>query len=354
MSQTESLEELVDNCHIETTQVTLQGSASTPISTIFAFTGNGKTRRAKSNAICRFSTNIEERKRKKQHYLIPIGSVKETGSPYQMPRWVDVASIINQGTDTHKNIDLLKARENEHLMTLSSGTLTSVLTKLKSYSVLPVKNPMLTLEELMQFHANINAKVFQETHAKFVCANIMMALRFLHEHKIFHGSICPRKIVFNEKGYPCLTGFGTADIIDDRQSRPRERTQFEYTSPEQMYWEYITEATDIYSTGCVIYAFLYGRPPHQGSDTLATRRNMNDKHFVVEFPRDTLSRQGKKFISKCIRKRESRRYSILETKNMFEDISWFSGLNEDKLYKQVIPSPLLSAIQKTSSAKSEI
>ena len=349
MSGTESLEELVDNCHITTTKVTIQGSASTPISTV-SVKGKGKTRKAKSSALIRFSSNIEERRQQKQHYLLPIGSYKETGSSKQTPKWIDVASIIDQGVDTHKSLDPIKFREEyERIYTLSSGTLTSMLAKDKAYSVFPVLNPMLSVEDLLKLQANQSKKELQETHVKFICANIMMALRFLHEHEIFHGSVCPKKIVFNERGYPCLTGFGTADIIDDRQSRPREKTQFEYTSPEQLWWEYITEATDIFSTGCVTYALLYGKPPHRGNDTQETRRNLNDKYFEAKFPPGTISRQGRKFICKCIKKRESRRYSILDTKDMFEDVTWFTGLKEDKLYKQVIPSPLLSAIQKASN-----
>lgn len=348
MSKTDSLEELVDKCHIATTKLTLQSSASTPNSTV-SVKGKGKARRAKSSALIRFSTNIEKRRRQKQHYLLPIGSFKETGISKQPIKWVDVASIIDHGVDAHKSLDPIKFRENyERLSTISSGTLTSMIVKEKAYSVFPVLNSMISLEDLLKLHEKSSKTIFQETHAKFVCANIMMALRFLHEHKIFHGSVCPQKIVFNERAYPCLTGFGTADIIDDRQSRPRERTQFEYTSPEQLWWEYITEATDIFSTGCVTYALLYGKPPHHGSDTQITRRNLNDKHFEANFPPGTISRPGRKFIAKCIRKRESRRYSILETKDMFEDIHWFSGLKEEKLYKQSIPSPLIYAIQTAS------
>lgn len=349
-SLTSSVEKAMDECHIDNAALFLQTSASTPISTSLASSGLvGKVRKAKSSALIRFTENIKDRERKKNHYLFPIGSMKETGSPKHMTRWIDVASIIDQGTTVHKNIDRHEAKYIEPLKTLSSGTITSVLTKQKSYAVLPLKSNMITLEELMEFGAK--NKLIAETHAKFVCVNLMMALRFLHDHKIFHGSICPKKVVFNEKGYPCLTGFGTADIIDDRQSRPRERTEFEYTSPEQMYWEYITEAADIYSTGCVIYALLYGKPPHKGPDAVTTRRNINNGSFVPEFIPDTISHQGMKFILKCIRKRESRRYSFLEMKDMFKEIAWFSGLNEDKLYKQTIPSPMLSVMKKLSESK---
>lgn len=38
-------------------------------------------------------------------------------------------------------------------------------------------------------------------------------------------------------------------------------------------------------------------------------------------------------------------------KDMFKEIAWFSGLNEDKLYKQAIPSPMLSVMKKLAESK---
>ena len=44
--------------------------------------------------------------------------------------------------------------------------------------------------------------LFTEFQAKFLCATLMLAVKFLNENDIVHGSLMPRKIIFNDKYYP--------------------------------------------------------------------------------------------------------------------------------------------------------
>ncbi|KAH3695123.1 putative 3-phosphoinositide-dependent protein kinase 2 [Dreissena polymorpha] len=300
-------------------------------------------RKAKSEKYLKRLPSILSQKKKGDYYLYPIGSSIQ--SPVKvLPKWTDVASVINQGITTHRNLDVRTASRQEMKTTLSSGTLSSMLVKMKTYAVLPVSSHMISLQQLLV--VNEKQRIFEETHAKFVCVNLMLALRFLHENGIFHGSVCPKKVVLNARHYPCLTGFGTADVMDERQSRPRERTTLEYTSPEQLYNEHLTEVTDTFSIGCLTYAMIYGTPPHRGKDVPCTRRNILDKRFMPPFAPEDISQAGKRFLIRCIRKLETKRYNILDAKDSIsENITWFSGLSEDKLYKQALPSPLTSFIK---------
>lgn len=98
MSDATSLEEGIDKCHIDVSEVRLTSSDPT---------FSPKSRKAKAAArIQRQLLLVAERLRKKNYYLYPIGSIKtsDTKSPQIAPgtRWVDIASIITQGTTDHK------------------------------------------------------------------------------------------------------------------------------------------------------------------------------------------------------------------------------------------------------------
>ena len=49
--------------------------------------------------------------------------------------------------------------------------------------------------------------MFTEFQAKFLCASLMLAVKFLNENDIVHGSLMPKKIIFNDKYYPQIVSF---------------------------------------------------------------------------------------------------------------------------------------------------
>ncbi|KAL4236626.1 hypothetical protein ACF0H5_005010 [Mactra antiquata] len=336
-----SLEESLEKCKISSED----SESSTEASTSSASGSSSKSVGSKKR-LSRLERYLQQKEQEKHidHVLVPIGGTKHESSkssPRSLLRWTDIASVVYRGETNHRSLDPHRTRNLEIITTLPTGSLTSMLIKERSYAAQVLKENRVTLEDLLE-----SKESFVETHAKFVCINLMMALRFLHQNDIFHGSVCPKKVVFNNKGYPLLTGFGTADIIDERQSRPRERTQLEYTSPEQLWYEHMTEGTDIFSTACLVYAIIYGRPPHRGIDKAHTRRNLCNANFVPIFLPNTISSPGKRFIMKCIRKSERRRLSVIGVKSFPEEVTWFNGLNDEKLYKQSLQSPLLDAVKK--------
>ena len=256
--------------------------------------------------------------------------------PNGKPKYTDIATVIYQGTSEHRNVDTTAASRYSDPATLDDSYAS------KLFYAKQLMPGAISLEELMK--QKKGRILFSEAQAKFVCASLLQALKFLHENDIVHGSIMPKNIVFNDKCYPLLCNFNTAEILTERVARFRKRLPLEYTAPEQCF-EDLSEVTDIFQLGVVIYEMIFGRVPHQGDSDFETRRNLCNSSIVPIFDGSKLSSQGLKFLSLCLKKSERKRFNIMELrKRLFPSIPWFDDLDEDKIFDQTFPSPLKAKI----------
>lgn len=98
-----------------------------------------------------------------------------------------------------------------------------------------------------------------------VCA----AVQYAHQRLIVHRDLKPGNILVTGKGSPKLLDFGIAKLLDPElflQTTAVTMTLMkpmtpECASPEQIYGEPITTASDVYSLGVLLYRLLTGHPP---------------------------------------------------------------------------------------------
>lgn len=99
---------------------------------------------------------------------------------------------------------------------------------------------------------------------------ICSALEYAHERKIIHRDIKPSNILISQGRDPKLLDFGIAKILDPNLihesvnptgSMLRMMTP-DYASPEQVRGADVTPASDIYSTGVLLYELLTGCRPY--------------------------------------------------------------------------------------------
>ncbi len=115
--------------------------------------------------------------------------------------------------------------------------------------------------------------------AKFV-EQTSRAVQYAHDHAVVHRDIKPANILLatlpNGELQPKLTDFGLAKLATGEASGLTVTGQVmgtpSYMAPEQAEGrnDAITNRTDIYALGAVLYALLSGRPPFRGETMLKT------------------------------------------------------------------------------------
>ncbi len=100
---------------------------------------------------------------------------------------------------------------------------------------------------------------------------VLRALDYSHRHGIVHRDIKPGSIMLTRTGDVKVTDFGIARAVLS-SLEITETGQIpgtaQYMSPEQLRGERVDGRSDLYSTGCLLYELLTGRPPFTGETAL--------------------------------------------------------------------------------------
>jgi serine/threonine-protein kinase len=121
----------------------------------------------------------------------------------------------------------------------------------------------------------LRAKLDRETQlgvdeAVRIATNVADALDYAHRHGVIHRDIKPENILLHD-GRPMVADFGIALAVSAAAGGRMTETGLSlgtphYMSPEQATAEKeLTNRSDIYSLGSVLYEMLTGSPPHVGA-----------------------------------------------------------------------------------------
>jgi serine/threonine protein kinase len=108
--------------------------------------------------------------------------------------------------------------------------------------------------------------------------DIARAVAYAHRRGIIHRDLKPDNVLIDDNGAPKIVDFGLAKWHRDEPGVTRDGQILgtpHYMSPEQARGEAdVTAATDIYSTGGILFALLTGQPPHRGKSTAEVLGNV--------------------------------------------------------------------------------
>ena len=148
---------------------------------------------------------------------------------------------------------------------------------------------------------------------------VAQAVQFLHDHGILHRDLKPSNILIDETGNAFVSDFGLAKVFDDPDERTLSGTTLgtpAYMPPEQASGKMtqISERSDVYGIGAVLYELLTGRPPFRDDSPHRTILQVLESDPVL--PRQWNSRvprELERICLKCLEKDPLRRYATAST-----------------------------------------
>ncbi len=160
-----------------------------------------------------------------------------------------------------------------------------VIAKLEHPNIVPIYNfdekdtqPYLVLKYVngKSLQDRLIKGALPQTEILQVASAVGAALQHAHQSKILHRDVKPSNILLDQEEKIYITDFGLAKLISDEPgitTDPKPLGTPYYISPEQAAgMKRLTEGTDIYSFGVVLYELCVGKVPFEG-DTLTIIHN---------------------------------------------------------------------------------
>jgi serine/threonine protein kinase len=121
----------------------------------------------------------------------------------------------------------------------------------------------LSLHDLLQE----NRQILPE-HALKIIDGVLQALDYIHYNDVVHRNIRSGNVMITHNAEVKVMDFGSRAPGEDTMSTGVIGTA-NYLSPEQARGDWVDWRSDLYSTGCLLYELLTGRPPFTGDSPIA-------------------------------------------------------------------------------------
>jgi serine/threonine protein kinase len=166
----------------------------------------------------------------------------------------------------------------------------------------------LTLSDLLRKHRQLDVE-----EATLIIKQVARGLLYAHSKGVIHRDIKPSNIIVSPDNRVYITDFGISLSHNDESKRLTSTGTAmgtpEYMSPEQCQGDEITQQSDIYSLGIILYEMLCGDPPFIGTKPLEIA--YKQVHSLPESPRiirPEIPVPMENLILKCLRKNRSERF----------------------------------------------
>mmetsp|Transcript_27868 Transcript_27868/g.81594 ORF Transcript_27868/g.81594 Transcript_27868/m.81594 type:complete len:603 (-) Transcript_27868:387-2195(-) len=178
--------------------------------------------------------------------------------------------------------------------------------------------------------------------SRFYAANVLLALKYLHERGIIHRDVKPANLLLDARGFVKMCDFGFARELPLGERTLSIAGTYSYLSPEQCANGAYDHGVDIWSWGITIYEMLFGVTPFEAPrDELFKKQTMlNIQEQPLIFPADFADRNARDLLGKVLHRNAAERMGACS--GCFEPIlahPWFKEVDWDALEKQEIQPP---------------
>lgn len=198
---------------------------------------------------------------------------------------------------------------------------------------------------------------FNEECAKYYTAQLVDTIQGIHKSGILHRDVKPENVLLDAEMRIRLADFGSAKVIGKSSDANEEKipkkfrqrsSSFvgtaEYVSPELLNDKQVSEASDFWAIGCILFQMLCGRPPFKGASEYQTFQKIMRGNF--DFP-SGLTEEAIDLITKLLKLNPDERPSAdqIRAHAFFEGVNWENVWTIDApkleagLYKRAPPAP---------------
>jgi len=191
----------------------------------------------------------------------------------------------------------------------------------------------------LYFHIGKRGKL-PEALARFYCAEIILALGYLHSRGICYHDLKPENLMLDKDGHICLVDFGLCqlDVHSPTKGAKGHCGTAEYLAPEILRLEEHGTSVDIWALGMVMYEMVTGLPPWYSYDQDEMVQSIMSSR--LSFP-GHVSRLCRRLIKKMLDRDPTQR--LCSTGGVAEAIKepFFSHVAWDELAQRRIEAPFV-------------
>lgn len=146
-----------------------------------------------------------------------------------------------------------------------------------------------------------------------IAIQVGRGIQAAHAKGIIHRDIKPQNVIISTEGKVKVTDFGIARMASANTINAEVMGSVHYTSPEQARNGFVTNTSDIYSLGIVMYEMVTGRVPFDGESVVAVAiQHLQEEMVAPSTYAPNLPISLEKIILKCTQKNADRRYASMD------------------------------------------
>jgi serine/threonine protein kinase SCH9 len=177
---------------------------------------------------------------------------------------------------------------------------------------------------------------FPEDQGRFYVTEMILALQYLQEQGMMYVGLRPEIVMLDATGHIVLSSF---ELSTEGSGDGAFPGNIEYLAPEVLLdspASPISNATDFWSLGVMIFEMCCGWSPFYAEDTQQMFKNI--AFGKVRFPRDAFGAEGRNFVKSVLNRNPKHRLGANHGAEELKDHPWFSDTDWDALlHKDVLP-----------------